>query len=75
MTTLIHIIRLYLEVGSMLDWSTLVEPGHFRQRLSRYDHFEHSLSSLGHVKSVDWLHKPRWLHLFGQLQARLRRRR
>jgi len=71
----IQVLFIYLEVGSVLDWSTLVVPGNFWQRLSRHDHFEHSLAALGHVKSLDWLQKPWRLHRFGQLQALLCRRR
>jgi len=65
----------YLEVGSVLDWSTLVEPGDLRQRLSGHDHLEDGLSALGHVQATDGLQEPRRLHLLGQLQTGLRRRR
>jgi len=59
----------------MLDLSTLVEPGDFRQRLPGDDHLEHSLAALRHVEAIDWLEEARWLHLFGQLQGLLCRRR
>jgi hypothetical protein len=63
------------EVWSALDWSAFVIPYDVWQRLSRNDNFEHSLSTIWNVKSVNGFDESWRIHLLCQLQRLLRRQR
>lgn len=58
-----------LEVGSVLDRSTLMIPDHLWHRLTGYDRLEDGLSTLRDIETVDWFDESWWLHLLVQVKS------